>query len=558
MLINANEFAENAVINTEICIIGAGPAGITLAREFLGQTTEVYLLESGDTTSQAAIQTLSECQTYGDPFLSPQATRHRQFGGNSNIWAIKLDRSTIGVRYAPLDAIDFERRDWLPYSGWPFPKSHLDPFYERAQAVCQAGPYAYDAEAWQRPDSQPLPLNPDRFETAVFQFGPRQVFYQDYRNALAQANNIKVCVDSTVVEIEAHESRQAVTRVKVSTFAGKQFWIAAKFFVSAQGGIENARLLLASNRQQPAGLGNQYDVVGRYFMDHPLVDAGMLIPRDPNLFNKTALYDLRWVDNTPILGKLAPSPTLMQQKHLLNLAVLAFPRPSWRQFKAMAAFKTVTEAGVRGKLPDQLPQHLWHILGGLDYIARAGYLAATQHQSLLHGFGRGGWSEMPDNRQRFRMFQFFFQTEQAPDPSNRVFLSAERDRFGYPKAALHWQWGSIDRSSAAHNQKLLAEKLANAGIGELTYDAAQAPALCSPSGVAHHMGTTRMHADPKQGVVDQNCRVHQLANLYVAGSSVFPTGGSANPTLTIVALSLRLADHLKQAIKTTSVAGLMS
>lgn len=558
MLIDANELTENTVINTEVCIIGAGPAGITLAREFLGQTTEVYLLESGGITAQPAVQSLSECPTYGDPFLSPQATRHRQFGGNSNIWAIKLGRSTIGVRYAPLDPIDFEQRDWLPYSGWPFPKSDLDPFYERAQAVCHAGPYAYDVNAWQRPDSQPLPLKPDGFTTALFQFGPRQIFYQTYREALTQADNIKVCVDSTVVEIEANESTQAVARVKVSTFAGKQFWIAAKFFVLAQGGIENARLLLISNRQQSVGLGNHYDVVGRYFMDHPLVDAGMLIPHDPNLFNKTALYDLRWVDNTPILGKLAPSPTLMQREQLLNLAVLAFPRPSWRQFKAIDAFKTVAEAGVRGKLPDQLPHHLWQILGGLDYIAQAGYLAATQHQSLLHGFGRGGWSELADNRRRFRMFQLFFQTEQAPDPSNRVVLSTERDRFGYQKAALHWQWGRIDRISVARSQNLLAEELTKTGIGKLNYDAAQAPALCSPSGVAHHMGTTRMHLNPKQGVVDQNCRVHQLANLYVAGSSVFPTGGSANPTLTIVALSLRLADHLKQIIKTKSIAGSLS
>lgn len=550
MLINALDIPRDRLIKTEVCIIGSGPAGMTLAREFLGQKTQVCLLESGGLDNNPQAQTLSEASTVGDPFLSPQITRHRQVGGNSNVWAIKIGGGQIGVRYAALDAIDFEKRDWLPYSGWPFAKTELDPFYERAHQVCQTGPYRYDADFWESESAQRLSLDPERLITSMFQFAPKAVFHDHYRDQFIQSDNIHLYVNATVLEIEANESARTATRIRVASVPGQEFWIEANVFVVAQGGMESARLLLLSNRQQPQGLGNQHDLVGRFFMDHPLVDGGVFVPADPKLYDRMALYDLRQVKQHPVIGKLHLAPQLLEQEHLLNNAVVMFPRPNRRQWDAVLAFKALMEPLVQKQLPPQALQLLPKIFQGLDYIALASYLAATKKQSLLHGFGRGGWSELTQNQRRFKGFEVLFQTEQAPDPSNRVQLSTDRDRFGCRKLQLNWKWGAIDSDSVARTQDILAAELARQGLGTYQINRPNGrPNLCSPSGVAHHMGTTRMHESPTQGVVDANCRVHGLSNLFVASSAVFPTGGYANPTLTIVALSLRLADHLKQVLQ---------
>jgi choline dehydrogenase-like flavoprotein len=555
MLIDAHELSSEQVISVDICIVGSGPAGITLAREFLGQRQQVCLLESGGVELNPQVQALSQAETTGDPYLAPHLTRHRQFGGNSNIWSIKIGNGEIGVRYVPLDEIDFEQRDWLPYSGWPLTKADLDPFYERAQVVCQAGPYAYSADFWQTDDAAPLPLKTDRLVTNVFQFGPRHVFYQHYREELKQAENIKICVNATVLDIEADELAQTVKRLRVASTPDRQFWVEAKVFVLATGGIENARLLLASNQQQPTGLGNHHDLVGRYFMDHALVDGGMFTPSDPGLYDRMALYDLRRVNNAPILGRLGLSKQTMQQEHLLNFAAVLFPRPSQRQFDAIVAFKGLAESLLDKTLPSHLPSEVFKILAGLDYVVLSSYLAATKHQSLAHGFGRGGWSELSNNQRRFKAFQVFFLTEQAPDPANRVTLSSQRDSFGVPKAEVHWKWGDFNNQSIARSQEILAEELSRAGLGtyQIKRNADGQPDVCYPAGLAHHLGTTRMHPDPKQGVVDVNGRVHGISNLFMTGSSVFPTGSYANPTLTIVALSLRLAGHLTQVLEQQTV-----
>ncbi len=549
MLTDARLLPADQVIETEVCIVGAGPAGITIAREFIGHKTKVCLVESGGLDFDPQTQALSDGLTVGDPFLTILDTRRRQFGGNSNAWLIKLGNGEFGVRYAPLDEIDFEQRDWLPYSGWPFDRKYLQPFYERAQSVCQAGPFAYDPEAWEDKQTQRLPLNPNQVVTTMFQFGPRKVFSHKYRDELNQADNINVYLNANAVEIEANESVNTATRLRVACFGGKQFWIAAKVFIIANGGLENPRLLLMSNRQQTAGLGNGHDLVGRFFMDHPIVEGGLFIPADPNLFNTTALYDMRRVKDVAILGHLKLAKETMQREQLVNISAVFFPRPTWRQWKAVESFKTLAESLIKGQIPPQSWQHFLNTVSGIDYVALASYLAATKHQSLLYGFGKGGWSELPNNQRRFKVFQVVHQVEQLPNPDNRVVLSQERDALGCQKLELNWHWDAENGRKIGRVQEIIAQEIARSGLGEFQIDRQEGlPRLGVPSGTAHHMGTTRMHVDPKQGVVDENCRVHGISNLYMAGSSVFPTGGYANPTLTIVALSIRLADKIKQEI----------
>ncbi|NMF66724.1 GMC oxidoreductase [Brasilonema octagenarum] len=560
MLKDARLICADQVIETEVCIVGAGAAGITLAREFIGYKTKVCLVESGGLEFDPQTQALAEASTVGDPFLPLKDIRHRMFGGNSNLWSIKIGKGQKGVRYAPLDEIDFEKRDGLPYSGWPIERSHLEPYYKRAQSVCQAGPFAYDPDTWENEQAKRLPVNEQQMLSAVFHFGRGNVFSQEYRDELIKADNITVLLNLNAVEIETNESVRTATRLRVASLQGNQFWIAAKVFILAQGGLENPRTLLMSNRQQTAGLGNQHDVVGRYFMDHPLVQGGDFIPADANLFNKMSLYDLRRVNDVPVLGYFKLPQELMRREQLVNISTVLFPRPSKRQLKAIESFKAMAQALVHRKFSQLLSvKEFVNIIGGIDYVMLASYLAATKNQSLLHGFHRGGWSELPNNQPRFKVFEVIHQVEQLPNPANRVVLSKERDPLGCQKLELHWRWDTDNALNIQRSQKIVAQEFASSGLGEYRIEYKEGlPKLGIPSGTAHHMGTTRMHIDPKQGVVDENCQVHGISNLFIAGSSVFPTGGYANPTLTIVALSIRLADWIKKSTELVGTTNLGS
>lgn len=555
MLIDSRNLPTDKVIETEVCIVGAGPAGITLAREFIDQNFRVCLLESGNLEFDQETQSLCEGETVGDNFPSLNEMRRRQYGGLANAWGIDIYNQQIGLRHTPLDEIDFEKRDWLPYSGWCFNKSHLNPFYERAQAVCKLGSFAYEVEAWEDTQSPRLPFKADNVTTSMFQFGPRDIFTKEYREKINRSPNVTTYLNANVVEIETDETSKTVTRVRVACLQGNKFWVAAKVFILATGGIENARLLLLSNQIQKTGLGNQNDLVGRFFMDHPLIRSGTILPNNRQIFNSTALYDLRRVNNVPVMGKITLTPEVMNRQKLLNMSALLFPRnnefltaifPKHNEFRT--AGKTslkILLAASRGKIPQDVPKHLMNVIKDFDSLCVQWYEKHFKKQSIFSNLSQGGWSYLKDKEQKFTMFEVISQTEQAPDPDNRVMLSSQFDKLGCLKAQLNWRWTETDITSIKTSQAILAQEVARAGLGQFQIESdGELPQVLSIS-THHHIGTTRMHDDPKQGVVDANCQVHGISNLFIAGSSVFPTGGFANPTLTIVALAIRLADHVK-------------
>lgn len=549
MLIDARTLSDDQVIETEVCIVGAGPAGVTMAREWIGRDVQVCLLESGGLELDPATEKLSQGTIISRdryPKDEMEAGRRRQFGGASNRWHIDLG-SITGVRHTPLDEIDFVQRDWLPYSGWAFEFADLEPYYHRAHQVCQLGPFAYDAESWADAESPPLPLKGDRLVTTVFQFGPRDIFGHQYRDEIAQANNITVYTYANVVQIETNDTASTVTRLKVACLDGKTVWVVAKIFVLAMGGIENARLLLNSNQVQPSGLGNAHDLVGRYYMDHPGFRIGDFFPSTPQLFKSTALYDLRRVKEIPVAGKLSLTPTVMEDEHILNTSIWFFPRPKGHNSKAVESLKTLLNHLRRGTLPKQAATHFRCVLAGMDEILAVAYRAIAKQHPLIVDAGCGGWSLYVDSPKKYDYFEVAVQVEQAPDPDNRIVLSQECDRLGMRKAELHWRWSEIDLRSIRRTCEILHEELAAAGLGHFQA-APEAEMLSRLYSAHHHIGTTRMHVDPQQGVVNQHGQVHGIPNLLIAGSSVFPTGGYANPTLTIVALAIRMADHISKTL----------
>ena len=544
MIIDARSLPPDDVLETHLCIIGAGPAGLTLALEFANQNVQVCLLESGGDALDSELQSLCAGTVSGDPYPEIKETRRRQLGGTSHCWEGQNSHQAYGFRCLPLDEIDFEQRDWLPYSGWPFQKAHLDPFYERAQKVCQIGPYAYNVEAWENKRAVPLPFKSDRIQTTMSQYAPRYPFTQEYPEALRQTPNITTILYANVVEIETDETTQTVTRLRVASSPTKQFSLKAKVFILAAGGMENARLLLASNRQQASGLGNQNDQVGRFFMDRPILSC-TLVPDSPKIFDQTALYDIYQTKGVPVMARVQLTQALMRQEHLLNNGAQLFPRPLSHQREATLALRSLITSLRDGKSSQDVLKQLSIALRGLDYIMAAGFWGAIRRLPALR---RGGWSYLPLEKRRFSEFELFYQIEQAPDPHNRVMLSAERDHFGQPKVELHWRLNPIDIENAVRVQEIWAEEFEKAGFGQLQFARKREDWKLEKTAMHHHMGATRMHHDPKQGVTDANGKVHGVNNLFIAGCSVFPTAGYANPTLTMIALSLRLADHLKTLI----------
>jgi choline dehydrogenase-like flavoprotein len=553
---DAREVPVGATIHTDVCIIGGGVVGIVLAREFARRSFGVCLVESGGVEPDETTQELAGGKVVGEPTNDPITTRQRQFGGTANLWDSRLGNGVIGLRCGPLDAVDFERREGVPNSGWPFPKSHLDPYYERAQAVCGLGPYRYNAAAWAGAEAPVLELDASTVGTSVWQFGPQAPFLEDYPAELDRSPNVTILLHANVTEVLANPAATAVTGVEVATLRGNTFRVSARTVVLAAGGLENPRLLLLSDSVARNGLGNDRDLVGRYFMEHPFVLGGRLVPRDRSVFARSALFDVTRQKGTVVMGKLSLAEDVLRREHLLNFCVLLLPTHGTHKPEAIDALKLLLTRALHGRLPDRAGTHLRDVINGLDFVGVSLLRKLTGRKKLFPyiDWGPGvtegaGWSHLPDTPRRYSAFDAWLLTEQPPLPENRITLGRERDALGCRTLEVHWHWDPTSRRSILRSEQLLADSVQRSGFGrfDIRLDGDE-PFLQYPA-QHHHLGTTRMHVDPRHGVVDQHGCVHGLANLYMSGGSVFPTGGYINPTLTIVALALRLADHLVQHIE---------
>ncbi|NJP10473.1 MAG: GMC family oxidoreductase [Leptolyngbyaceae cyanobacterium RU_5_1] len=557
MMIDARSIPSEETIETEVCIVGTGPAGVALAREFIGQDFRVCLLESGgiDPPNEDT-KSLAEVETEGGFVPVTPDSRNRMFGGNSNYWAIKVDGDQLGLRHRPLDEVDFEQRDWLPYSGWPFKRSHLVPYYERAQEVFQLGPFAYEGSDWEDETRPQIPFGGDRITTRVFQFSPGVAIYRKRRDEINRAHNITTYLKATVVELETDDTGKTVTRVRVACLDGNRFWVAAKIFILAVGGVGSAHLLLLANRIQKNGLGNQHDLVGRFFMDHPLVFGGYFIPSNPQLFNSTALYDMRPINGLTVMGALSLTDEAIRREHLPNISFNLFPRPKKiRRAQAALSLKALIKLRAFQEGPQGALRHLNNVLTGMDDLATSAYDKITRKPfPRWCNFSTGGWSYLQDNRDKvYESFEVLHQTEQFPHPDNRVVLSDQCDKLGIRKPKMQVRWHDEEIQGIKRAQKVMAEEIARTGLGRFEIEDYGGTLITGSPGTSHHLGTTRMSNDPKQGVVDEHCQVHDVSNLFIASSSVFPTGGYANPTLTIAALAIRLADWVKTLMNQSAV-----
>jgi choline dehydrogenase-like flavoprotein len=507
LFIDARTLDDGSRIDADLAIIGSGPAGIGIARAIAGPTMRVCIVEAGGLTPEADIQALYQGENAGIEY--PMAsTRLRQFGGTSGHW---------GGYCRPLDPIDFEARDWVPLSGWPFGREALDPYWEAASTTLEVAPARYEDDAyWVEKTGEPLvDWRAGRCITRFFQFSPPTRFGERYREELERSPHIRVLLHANVTNIAALPSAAAVDHLKVQTLTGRHHQVRARRYILAAGGIENARLLLLSNDVMPAGLGNRHDMVGRCFMEHPHLGG----------FADVVVADL---------NRLPPIYRQRVAADGRDARVAYIPHPDYlRRDKRLSASFTMSPVGELRT--DQSPGDAG-LAGQRDML-----------QAARPFLTDGGRPPRPDDP-GFSGVRLGIgcACEQAPNPDSRVMLADDTDALGLRRVRIDWRLTEQDRRSLVANIHALGRELAATGIGRLR------PKLPDDglweavvAGGSHHMGTTRLSDDPKRGVVDPDCRVHGIDNLYVAGSSLFVTSGSANPTLNILALAYRLVDHLK-------------
>jgi choline dehydrogenase-like flavoprotein len=492
--IDARTVPAGTTIQTDIAIIGGGPAGISLALARAPSSIRVTLLESGGMNFDGKTQDLYAGTQSGYPYLKLEGSRLRYLGGSTNHW---------GGWCRPLSEIDFEARDWMPHSGWPFSRKEIAPYFKRAQSLVEAGPFVYDhGGRWAKSIGTPLALGDGGVYTSWFQFSKMRGsvlpthFGRRYADDLKRVARLSTYFFANVTGLRLAPDAASLDHLDVATLSGNRFTVKPRITVLATGAMENARLLLASNDVATNGVGNNNDMVGRFFADHP-------IPRDCATL---VVFD----------GKLAPFYFNGTTVRGAILRATFSPSEDYQRARKVPASLTTVESEVK-----------------LDELGRAA--VATTASALGVDAGNA------------KVFSIGCGLELAPDANRRLVLTSEKDALGVPRLKLQMRVADSNFAHYRDTMKELGRQLLLAGTGmiRLNYDT-RGDWLSVMDWGNHHMGTTRMSADPRSGVVDANSQVHGVGNLFVAGSSVFPTYGASNPTMNLVALTLRLAAHLRK------------
>lgn len=509
MHIDAKELPANSLIEGDICIIGAGAAGISIALEWMNSPYKIILLEGGGFEYDEKVQELYAGKTTGQHYYPLKSARLHYFGGTTGHWAGFC---------STFDPLDFTKRDWVPHSGWPIKREDLDPFYARAHKNVDLGPYEYDWKYWQKqdPELQPLLKDDSVVWNKIWQFSPPAQFGKKYKDTIVNAKNIHLYTYANVTNIKANEGVSSINEVTIKNYSGKEHTVKAKYFILACCSIQNARILLASNQQAAKGLGNDNDNVGRYFMEHLEIKSAELWLEKPNPLK---LYGLNY-GVTKARAELA----ITQKKQ--------------EEFKILNGTSSLTPLAIAKNMPPMID--VWKEADPRKSMDSAMAMFEKADQIKVP----------PPESSESRAFELFTRIEQAPNPDSRVTLDTEKDSLGMPRANLNWVLTPLEKRSIRKIYELIGQQVGLEGIGRVKLmdylqDENDNTWPSFTGGGWHHMGTTRMSDDPKNGVVDANCKIHGLANLFVAGASCYVTGAAPNPTLTLIALSLRLSDHVK-------------
>ena len=556
MIVDANGIDNGARLVADVCIVGAGAAGISLALSMSGKGLDIVLLESGHADLHAPTQSLYDGEVADEKMHSPpDKYRQRRFGGSTAIW---------GGRCMPFDAIDFERRSWVPGSGWPISLEDLLPFYPEANKLAEAGRFAYTDKDALGAGLPPMfkGFGSDVVRTdGLERFSCPTDFGKRYERRLRVARDIRVLLGANCTALRLVRHGRTLRDVEVATLGGKRFAVQARTTVLATGGLETARLLLAANDVAPAGIGNEHDVVGRYYMCHIAGNVGSLVihgsPSDVRHGYEIAPEGVYCRRRISIREDMQRRHGLANAVARLHFTRITDPRHRNGVLSGLFLARKFISYEYGKRLNDGAQptlglhaRHLWNVMS--DPLDTCGFLAHWLAKRTL------AERKFPSVilRNRSNRFSLEMHGEQVPRAHSRVTLTDKRDALGLPQLRVDWNYGREDIDSVRRTLDLVAQEMKRTGVGELTVDTDTLEEDLMRFGAygGHHAGTARMGCDPRTSVVDADCRVHSVNNLFVAGSAVFPTSSQANPTLTLVAMSLRLGRHLAQRLDRKAVA----
>ncbi len=527
MIQDFNDLAEGICLNADICLIGAGALGIAIALEFIDTDIQVLLIESGGLNPEPPTQALYDSEIVGMPHNGIHIGRTRIFGGTTTLW---------GGQALPLAEIDFQPRPWVEHSGWTISQEQLMPFYRRAEAILQLDQLSYENAPWQKFGIIPPAYDPNIFLPYFSKWSPQPNFAIAYGEKIKRSNKITALIHANATEIVTNSSESQVESLKIKSLSGKSATVIAKNYIICMGGIESARLLLSSNQKNPKGIGNRYDQVGRYFQDHVSFQCGEIIPKHRTYFQN--IYDQFYLNKVKYYHKITASKEFQTKQEILNIAAhVYFEHP---QDCGIVAAKKILRS-LRNRQISNIS------LADLGYVI-------NDSDDLLKVTKRYLWDKRSFSPKRGAV-RLEAHIEQSPNQNSRISLTRDADVLGMPKVVINWQVTDQTLKTVTIFAQALAKEFERLQLGILKLPLHLQP-NAPPEAIAnwrnfcsdlnHHMGTARIGDNPQTSVVNRHCQVHGINNLYIAGSAVFPTSGYSNPTLTALALGLRLSDRLKK------------
>jgi choline dehydrogenase-like flavoprotein len=530
----------------DVCIVGSGPVGMSLALEFERLGRDVLLLEAGKMEPDESLAEDTRAHIR-DPqrHVPMEIAVCRAFGGTSWLW---------GGRCVPYDDVDFVSRPFVPHSDWPVTHDEIKPWYAPTAAYMLCGSGEFERAPVHLPAMQNVSASSLERWSA-----PARIVLK-YRASFERSSRISVCVKSPVVELDFDPQGTRLDQIVIIVDGGRKAYVKAKSFILATGGVETTRLLLAAQRSSPTHFGGKEGPLGRYYMGHISGKIADIVFKNP-----AAVADLDFeLDQSVYVRRRFVLTKEAQLAHKVQNTVFwpdnaPFYDPEHRSAVLSAVFlalamppvgRRLASEGIRlahiGSKPRRYGAHIANLVFGgprgiksIAQILKDRFLSDPRKPGFLVTNSAGKYA-------------LHYHAEQQPNPESRIRLSGETDRYGLPRVDIDIRFVEADVQSVVVSHEVLDSALQAAGIGRLEYRYAKTElrdrVWAQAADGYHQAGTTRMSVQPCDGVVDPNLKVHGLANLYIASSSVFPSAGQANSTFLAVALGLRLAHHLHSSI----------